>query len=67
MGSVFDWHWVECPDTGRMMQQKLIKEPEGSYLLLTRRQADPAEVEVLLELDAIEQDAREEDSSGHSH
>ena len=54
MESVFDWHWVECGDTGRRMEQKLIKEKDGSYTLLTRRQADPAEVEALLELDAIE-------------
>ena len=54
MESVFDWHWVEGGDTGRKMEQKLIKEQDGNYTLLTRRQLDPAEVEVLLELYAIQ-------------
>ena len=59
MESVFDCHWVECGDTGRKMQQKLVKEPNGSYTLLTRRTMDPAEVEVLLELGSGEKAAAE--------
>ena len=54
MVSVFDRYWVECGDTGRKMEQKLVRERDGSYTLLTRRRADPAEVEVSLGLDAIE-------------
>ena len=59
MESVFDWHWVECGDTGQKMQQKLVKEPDGSYTLTIRRRLDPAEVEVLLELESAEKAAAE--------
>ena len=67
MESVFCWHWAVCPHMGREMQQKLIKESDSSYTLQTRRQAAPAEVEVLLELEAIERTAQEEESASHDH
>ena len=51
MESVFDWCWVECGDTGRQMEEKLVKEADGSYTLMTRRRLDPREVEVYLELE----------------